>query len=204
MIKINLLAERKPTKAKGSPSVRIDGGAGARQFMLVAVVLVGVVVAGWMWWSAKSAISRLEEEHRAADAELIRLEEVRKKGDEFTARKELLERKIQLITELKKRQQVPVHILDQVSRNLPDFLWLDSMSANMSDINIAGKATTYNAVSNFYRNLSECGYFQEVTLGRTYEVSEGVSFSLTAKFVSPADAAIDAEGEDAGNDENQG
>jgi Tfp pilus assembly protein PilN len=204
MIKINLLAERKPSKAKSSPSVRIEGGAGARQLMLAGIVLVGVVVAGWMWWSAKSAIAQLEEDHRAADAELIRLEEVRKKGDEFTARKELLERKIQLITELKKRQQVPVHILDQVSRNLPDFLWLDSMSANMSDINIAGKATTYNAVSNFYRNLSECGYFQEVTLGRTYEVSEGVSFSLTAKFVSPADAASDAEGDDAENAENQG
>jgi Tfp pilus assembly protein PilN len=207
MIKINLLAERKPTKTKSSPSLRIEGGAGARQLMLVGIVLVGVVVAGWMWWSAKSAITRLEEDHRAADAELIRLEEVRKKGDEFTARKELLERKIQLITELKKRQQVPVHILDQVSRNLPDFLWLESMSANTSDINIAGKATTYNAVSNFYRNLSECGYFQDVTLGRTYEVSEGVSFSLTAKFVSPADTAIDAEGEHAENAEdalNQG
>jgi Tfp pilus assembly protein PilN len=78
------------------------------------------------------------------------------------------------------------------------------MSANTSDINIAGKATTYNAVSNFYRNLSECGYFQDVTLGRTYEVSEGVSFSLTAKFVSPADAAADAEGDDTESVENQG
>jgi Tfp pilus assembly protein PilN len=198
MIKINLLAERKPTKtkAKGPSAARLEGGAGTRQLLLVGIVLVGVIVAGWMWWSAKSAIARLEEAHRAADAELARLEEVRKKGDEFTARKELLERKIQLITDLKKRQQVPVHILDQVSRNLPDFLWLDSMSANTNDISIAGKATTYNAVSNFYRNLSECGYFKDVTLGRTFEVSEGVSFSLTAKFVSPADAVVE-EVEDA-------
>lgn len=204
MIKINLLAERKPvkTKAKSSSSLRLDGGGGggSRQLILVAIALVGVVVAGWMWWSAKSAIARLEEDHRAADAELARLVEVRKKGDEFTARKELLERKIQLITDLKKRQQVPVHILDQVSRNLPDFLWLDSMSANTNDISIAGKATTYNAVSNFYRNLSECGYFQDVTLGRTYEIAEGVSFSLTAKFVSPADAAV----EEVGDAETQG
>ncbi len=56
------------------------------------------------------------------------------------------------------------------------------MSANNNAINITGKATTYNAVSNFYSNLNESGYFHEVALGRTFEVPEGVSFSLTCRF----------------------
>jgi Tfp pilus assembly protein PilN len=202
MIKINLLSERKKQTPSGArKSFRFDGGRGARQGIQVAIVLLGVVVAGWMWWSAKNDIARLQDEHRAADQRLAELEEVRKKGDEYTARKELLERKIQLITELKRRQQVPVHILDQISRNLPDFLWLDSMNASQSNISIVGKATTYNAVSNFYRNLTDSGYFTNVSLGRTFEVAEGVSFSLTATFASPVeqDEVGGADGDGSGS-----
>ncbi len=75
-----------------------------------------------------------------------------------------------------------MHILDQVSRNLPDFLWLESMSANNNQISISGKATSYNAVTNFYNSLSDSGLFANVSLGRTFEVQEGVAFSLTCAF----------------------
>ena len=75
MIKINLLSERKATKApRAKTSFRFEGTAGAQQAILTGIVLVGVIVAGWMWWSARSEVQRLEEEHRKADAELARLE----------------------------------------------------------------------------------------------------------------------------------
>ena len=90
--------------------------------------------------------------------------------------------KIQLITDLKRQQEVPVHILDQVSLNLPDFTWLESMTANQTRISISGKATTYTAVSNFYENLTGSGYFGGVNLGRVFQVPEGVSFSISAQF----------------------
>ena len=59
---------------------------------------------------------------------------------------------------------MPVHILDQVSRNLPEFMWLDSLTASANAINIVGKATTYNAVSNLYDNLRASGQFSDVVL----------------------------------------
>jgi hypothetical protein len=108
-------------------------------------------------------LNRVRQEKIAAEVELKRLEEVRKKAEAFKKQKELLERKINLITELKKKQAVPVHILDQVSRNLPEFMWLDSMTANANAINIVGKATTYNAVSNLYDNLRASGQFSDVS-----------------------------------------
>ncbi|HEX5044077.1 MAG TPA: PilN domain-containing protein, partial [Candidatus Polarisedimenticolaceae bacterium] len=114
--------------------------------------------------------------------------EIRKKGDLYKKQKELLERKINLITDLKKKQSVPVHILDQISRNLADFLWLDSMSVAGSKITIAGKGTTYTAVSNFYNNLAACGWFDEVVMGKVSEIPEGVGFSLTCKFKTPQES----------------
>lgn len=184
MIKINLLAERKAAKAKAPSSIKIEGMGSGQNLLLVAILLIGAIVAGGWWWMVSSELAGWKQRHEEADRELERLAEIRKKGEEYKARKELLARKIDLITELKKQQAVPVHILDQVSRNLPEFLWLDSMSANQNQINISGKATTYTAVSNFYENLNGSGFFGDVNLGRVFEVAEGVSFSLTCRFAS--------------------
>lgn len=187
MIKINLVADRKPSRGTRGPAppVTSDSAGSTKNLLLVAIVLLGVLISAGWWWSLTSQRAQLQQDLRDAEQELVRLEEIRRKADEFKRQKELLERKINLITELKKKQSVPVHILDQVSKNLPEFLWLDSMSAVNNQISIAGKATTYNAVSNFYDNLTGSGYFDSVVLGKTSEIPEGVAFSLTCRFAPP-------------------
>jgi Tfp pilus assembly protein PilN len=182
MIKINLLAERTQAKAKTASPIKVEGMGSGQNLLLVGLLLLGLVVAGGWWWTVDNSLSNWKTKHAEADRELERLAEIRKKGEEYKKQKELLARKINLITELKKQQAVPVHILDQISKNLPEFLWLDAMSANQNQINISGKATTYTAVSNFYENLNGSGYFSDVSLGRVFEVPEGVSFSLTCRF----------------------
>ena len=197
MIKINLLAERKAAKAKAAASFKFEMG-GSQNLLLAGIIVVGLLVAGGWWWARVSELNRVRQAKVTAQAELKRLEEVRKKAEAFKTQKELLERKINLITELKKKQAVPVHILDQVSRNLPEFMWLDSLTANSNAINIVGKATTYNAVSNLYDNLRASGQFSDVVLGKTVEIAEGVSFSLTCRYAPPgAPAAADAAAADA-------
>ena len=188
MIKINLLAERKAAKAKASTSFKFEMG-GSQNLLLAGIIVVGLLVSAGWWWARTSELSRVRQAKVVAQAELKRLEEVRKKAEAFKTQKELLERKINLITELKKKQAVPVHILDQVSRNLPEFMWLDSLTANSNAINIVGKATTYNAVSNLYDNLRASGQFSDVVLGKTTEIPEGVSFSLTCRYAPPGAAA---------------
>ena len=65
---------------------------------ILLTILIGLVVPGL----PRSIV----EEHLD---ELERLVEIRKKGEEYKKQKELLARKIDLITELKKQQAVPVH-----------------------------------------------------------------------------------------------
>lgn len=182
MIKINLLAEKKPTKDK-SPIITIEAGEKKwKAFLLVGILLLCILFIGWRWVSLESQTRHLISENEKADKELKRLEDVRKKRDLYQQQRDLLQRKINILLTLKKAQTVPVHILDQISRNLPDFLWLDSLSEKGYVITIKGKATTYNAVSNFYNNLSESTHFYDVTLGQTKEISEGVSFTLKCTF----------------------
>ena len=196
MIKINLLAEKKPTKAgKASKSMNLEQVGSGRNILLIGVLMIGVVAAlGW-WMMLDRSIGDWQTKLEDADKELKRLEAAIKKSEEYEAQKDLLARKIQLITNLKKQQEVPVYILDQISRNLPDFLWLESMASNQSRISISGKATTYPAVSNFYTNLTDSGFFTNVELGRTFEVQAGVSFSLTCTFASQNVVEAPAEGQ---------
>lgn len=189
MIKVNLLAEKKAAKAKAPSAFKLEGVGGSQNFLLVGILMLGVLVSGGLYWARSSELQSWRERRAANEVELARLAEVRKKAEEFKRQKDLLEKKINLITELKKKQSVPVHILDQVSKNLPDFLWLDSMSAGANQINIVGKATTYNAVSNFYDNLLASGQFTDVVMGKASEVPEGVAFSLACRFAPPASEA---------------
>ena len=191
MIKINLLAERKAAKAKAPSTFKLDMG-GSQNFLLVGILLLGLVSASVWSLMRANELKHVQGEKVAAEAELKRLEDVRKKAEAFKKQKDILERKINLITELKKKQAVPVHILDQVSRNLPDFMWLDSMTASANAITIAGKATTYNAVSNLYDNLRASGQFSNVVMGKTNENGDHVLFSLTCTYAPPGAAAAAA------------
>ncbi len=185
MIKINLLTQAAPGKAKAAAAgPRFEGvGALGQNFLMVAVVVLALLFIAWRWYSLESEHRQLAQEIAKAEQERERLQAIIKKGEDYKAKKELLQRKITLITQLKRNQSGPVHLLDEVSKQLPDFLWLDSMTESGFNVQIAGKATTYNAVSNFYNNLTGSRYFQNVVLGPISSIPVGVTFSLTCQFL---------------------
>jgi len=184
MIKINLLTQAQaPGKPRASVPKLEGAGTLGQSFLMVSVVLLALLFIGWRWYSLASEMSRLQGEIAKAEKERDRLQAIIKKGEEYKAKKDLLQRKITLITQLKKNQSGPVHLLDEISKQLPDFLWLDTMTESAFNIQISGKATTYNAVSNFYNNLTGSRYFQNVVLGAISSVPVGVTFSLSCHFL---------------------
>ena len=199
MIKINLLAQAQATGKPRAAAPKFEGaGTFGQNTLMVGVVLLALGFIGWRWYTLASETKQLQVEIGKAEKERERLQAIIKKGEEYKVKKDLLQRKITLITQLKHNQSGPVHLLDEVSKQLPDFLWLDSMSESAFNISIAGKATTYNAVSNFYNNLTCSRYFQNVVLGPITSFPVGVTFSLSFHFLpqqvgtSPEGQAADA------------
>jgi len=188
MIRINLLSEAKPSKSRSfKPNIQMPGNV-PQNLLMVALVALTLVFMSWKWYSLKAENSDLSGRIVKAEAEKKRLDEIITKGDTYKARRDLLNKKIGLITQLKKNQSGPVHLLDEISRKLPDFLWLDRMSGVNNGVTISGKATTYNAVSNFYNNLTGSKYFDQVILGSIISTSGGITFSLTCKFIPAAES----------------
>ena len=183
MIKINLLAQAQQGKIKAAAPRAEGTGAFGQNALMAAVAILAVLVIGWQWYSLETEHRELVRQIADAEKEKERLQAIIKKGQEYKAKKELLQRKITLITQLKRNQSGPVHLLDEVSKQLPDFLWLEAMNESGFNVSITGKATTYNAVSNFYNNLTGSRYFQNVVLGPISSVPVGVTFSLSCQFL---------------------
>lgn len=193
MIKINLIAEAPKGKAREKSARRMEGtGVIGQNLLMVGVAIVAALVVGWRWYALAAEHRALVAEIARAEAERERLQAIIKKGEEYKAKKDLLQRKIELVSQLKRNQSGPVHLLDEISKQLPDFLWLDNMTEAGWSVQIQGKATTYNAVSNFYNNLTGSRYFQNVVMGPISAIPAGVTFSLSCQFL-PQPAAPVAE-----------
>jgi type IV pilus assembly protein PilN len=156
MIRINLLAtERKAAKAAAK-------GFQAGQKLTVIGSLILVLAAagiGWRYWALGQQEAQIERNIAAATREEQRLAQILKEVQEFEARKIRLEARVALIDELRKGQNAPVHMVDQISRALPEMTWLVGMQQNGFDITLQGRCLTLTSLSDFIGNLEASRYF---------------------------------------------
>ncbi len=172
MIKINLLAEAKPTKKRRGVSAL--GAAGRLNVILLALLIgVALVVIGIEYLVRSRQLKDMDERIRIAQAEVTRLEAVLKEVKDYEDKKARLQKKVDLINQLKSNQRGPVRLMDEVSRALPDLLWLDNLDYKGNTINLDGKALNPNAVGNFIENLRRVPSFQEPKVGDISSCSAG-------------------------------
>jgi type IV pilus assembly protein PilN len=156
MIRINLLAvERERAKKPRAAIPAAQRVTIAASFILVATV-VGI---GWWFWSLRTESIRLDAEITRAETETQQLRTVLGQVQKFETRKAQLQQRVTLIEQLRRGQSGPVHILDEVSRSLPDRLWLTSMSQGGAQFTIDGQATSLTALSDFVTNLEASNWF---------------------------------------------
>ena len=184
MIKINLLAEgKRPVVARKSKSALSGGGGGAPRevgnLLLVAGVLLGLLLGGgWVLWT-QSRLNQKEKEVELAKKEVEELKQVIQEVEEYKAKKADLERKIEVINGLKANQRGPVQIMDQVSRALPELLWLNNLDVTPTTINLKGSAFNMSAVANFIDNLDKVDEFAEPILNdATQKASRGARVEI--------------------------
>ncbi len=183
MIKVNLLTGAKREPARKAPSLKIEGFSGGQNILLVVILALSVAFAGWRYYSLTAETERLEQDLATAHEQLKKVEDDRKAIEVLKAKKAAFQKQIDIITNLKNNQQVPVRLLDEVSRSLPDFLWLVSMQESGNQLTFSGRATTPNAYANFYNNLDASPFFQDVGKISYTADRDDVTFSLSAKFV---------------------
>ena len=190
MIKINLLAaERKVVKK----TFAIQTG----QKLTVAcslILVLALLVIGWRYVNIGRASAQLDADISSAQAETARLHSVIQQVQQFEQRRAQLQQRVALIEELRKNQTGPVHMLDQISRALPEMLWLTDLkqAADPNEVLIDGRATSLTGLSDFVANLEASGYFRRSVeiVNTTVESGTGptgelIRFQIRGMFQQP-------------------
>jgi type IV pilus assembly protein PilN len=188
MIRINLLAvERERAKKPRAIIPAAQRVTIAASFILVATV-VGVA---WWFWSLRTESTRLDVEIARAETETQQLRSVLAQVQKFEARKAQLQQRVTLIEQLRRGQSGPVHLLDEVSRSLPDRLWLNSMVQNGTQFTMEGQATSLTALSDFVTNLEGSTWFArpveivDSSVEQRPDIGDLVRFTIRATFKNP-------------------
>lgn len=190
MIRINLLAvDRGPVKKTRAPG----GGISPTQRVTIGaalILLATVVTVGWWFWSLRERGSKLDKDIAQAELESNQLRSVLSQTQKFEARKAQLQQRVTLIEQLRHGQNAPVHVLDEVSKAVPDRLWLVSMLQRGDDFTIEGRTTTLTGLSDFIVNLESSPWFKKPVEIVDSAVDQGpngdlVRFTIRATMQNP-------------------
>jgi len=176
MIKINLLSEGKRPAAvrKLKPATQLLEGKDIGLWLLAVGIVLGIAAVGLLWYLRHNTIQEKDVEIAEAEKEVEELSAVIKEVEDYKGKKSELERKIKIINDLKLNQRGPVKVMDNISRSLPELLWLDHLTMGGNTIEIDGRAFNTNAVANFIENLDKVPEFGEPTLKDTQEQTGGI------------------------------
>jgi len=190
VIRINLLTvERTRTRAK-KPAVTMP--AAQRVTVGACIVLLGTVLGiGWWFWSLRTQSQTLDREIAKAETDTRNLRSVLAQVQKFETRKEQLQQRVTLIEQLRKGQAAPARVLDQISRSVPDRLWLADLKQAGNDFTLDGFATSMTALSDFVAGIEGTKWFRKpveiIDSQVTSDAKNGdlVRFTVKASYFDP-------------------
>jgi type IV pilus assembly protein PilN len=185
MIKINLLEVEKERRIKAP---RVPGGSPTT---ILLIAILGLSAAGFISYyiyknSQETSLKRDVEQKRERKKAL---EPYIKKVDELERRRNELAKKNRAIEELRAQRTIPVHVLDEVSRSLPEYLWLNNLSIKGSTLLIDGETLQEQAIPTFMKSLDASEFIGTASLIETKQKTSGgnvtTAFRISAPITNP-------------------
>jgi type IV pilus assembly protein PilN len=194
MIKINLLEVEKERRAKKSMGGGPKAAAGPVPTGILAIGIIGLGIAalGFTYFSTKSKLANLEADVKVKRARKAELEPYIKRVDELEKRRDELKRKNEAIEQLRSQRTIPVHILDEVSRALPEYLWLTQLVIKGETLAIDGETLQEQAIPTFMKSLEASEFIGPCSLILTQQKTSGgpagnvsTTFKISAPITNP-------------------
>jgi type IV pilus assembly protein PilN len=194
MIRINLLKpEKKEWKDVSALPVQEVPKEKAKAPSGNLIILLAVVGIAALFYVQKRALDRESDLLNRAKQEKGKLQYVITKLAEIETQKANLEKKIALITDLQAQQAVVVHIMDEISKALPDWVWLTEAAYDKGVVSIKGKALSNNLIADYMIALENSPYLAKVDIKsstqKTTQNSQYLEFLLTASVSAQPESA---------------
>jgi Tfp pilus assembly protein PilN len=174
LIEINLLREGKAA-VRGAAAAGPSAGAGApvnvNNALIGGLLVAGLLISGGYWFIKDRQLSAKKDQVLSRKSEADKLQAIIKEVEQFQKQKDSLQRRIDLINQLKQNQKGPVRVMDRISQDLPDLVWLEHMTENAGQITLNGKGLNPNAIANFVENIKADPLFEEPEVSNINQVT---------------------------------
>jgi Tfp pilus assembly protein PilN len=163
---------------------------------LVAGWIVGPLLLAWLFLGSSGRMADLEVAIEGARLDSIRYAEIRAANQTLLARQDTIAAKLEIIQEIDAGRFAWVHIMDEVSRSLPQFTWLTGVRSQPTEASlqaprftVEGRTGTTFALTEFMQTLEASPFLKSITLITTDQIREGesliYSFTLEGEFQDP-------------------
>ena len=185
MIRINLL---KPETKDIRETVAVPGiseeGSKKGTSLGNLVFLFLVIGLGLFYFLQQKAFDRENTLLAVARQEKSQLQYVEAKLEEQRKARESLDKKITLIESLIAQRDLAPRLMDELSRLLPDWVWLSELTYDAKGIQIRGRALSNNLIADYIASLEASPQFMNVNLvsstQRTGQGDQFLEFALRA------------------------
>ena len=145
MILINLLPHREAARKKRRDAFHVS---------LVLAALAGVVVCGVVYFWYEAQIATQQGRNNFLQTENRRLDEKIKEIANLQAEIAALRARQQAVEDLQGDRNLPVYLLSELTRQLPDGVYVTSMRQDGATVALTGVAQSNERVSELLRNLA--------------------------------------------------
>jgi Tfp pilus assembly protein PilN len=187
MIKVNLVPEEQRKKVREvkfkKPALRIP----KLDMVFSIIFLLGVVVVVFLWNFQKDLkLRKLNDDIAKAEQQLRELEKEKKMVEDLENRQRELKEWIALVQSLNKGRAMHFHVMDELNKLKPEYMWITLFEENNQTFKLDGKTFSNYMISNFMDRLSSSSYFGDIKLDEIKETEEKdysvVGFQLSGKI----------------------
>ena len=189
MILINLLPHREAARKRRKEAFQVT--------MFLAVV-VGLLVAALVYWWFQSRIENQQDRNAYLSSQIAVLDKQIKEIAGLEGEINALRERQKAVEALQANRNLPVHLLNELVRQLPEGVYISSIKQNGLQVEMKGVAQSNGRVSEVLRNLSgNTAWFAKPDLkeivASTVALSpkdqrKVVNFNLSFLLVLPVDA----------------
>lgn len=195
MIKINLIPKEELKRRKGKRVV------GKKKFVLptgidvygsIGFAVIIIILAFIIHIKQNSDIKRMNKDITNLQTEYNRLKKEVDFVHTLEKKKAELQKWVSVVQKLNAHRSLRVHLLDEINRLLPNYLWLNTLKEEKSGkITIGGTTFSNLIVADFVNKLNTSPYLSDIVLVELKRTTIGghdvMDFTITATLSPPAE-----------------
>lgn len=155
MIRVNLLAVKRKKKAKPLPTFIVSA---------TLITVLAICVLAYLVFHSKAMLQATKSRFEANKITIEELKAKIKAVEDYDKLNKTLDERNKIIEQLRKNQNVPVKMLDELDKVLPNGAWLTTLTASDNGGSVEGYAFTNADVVSYVEGLKSSQLLTDIYL----------------------------------------